>query len=942
MSVTSTRHATARRTTATSNAVTAPPSLGVDALDRLIKNLCDRHGLHSADFRPALALALKDTVDTARAEAEGLLLEEASGTRCAERLSLGEDNLIRALYDLASRQVYPALNPSTGERLSIVAVGGYGRGTLAPGSDIDLLFLMPYKQTAWGESVVEFILYVLWDTGFKVGHSTRSIDECIRLARTDGTIMTAILEARYICGDEGLCAELHRRFRKEIVSKHTKAFIASKLAERDVRHLHSGQSRYLVEPDVKDGKGGLRDLQTLFWIARFLHDVKYPADLVDTGLFTRQEFNRFRRSEDFLWAVRCHLHFIAGRGDDRLGFDKQAEIAERLGYKAHGGLKHVERFMKHYFLVAKDVGDLTRIFCAVLEAQEMTKARPLSELISRIARRTRRKVKQTERFRLDAGRLNVIDPREFIDDPVSILRLFGRAEDKNRAIHPNVLRLVRRSLNLIGPVVRNDPEANAIFLNLLVSSRDPEGILRRMNEAGVLGRFIPDFGRIVALMQFNMYHHYTVDEHLLRTVGVLHEIETGTFRDAHPLSTDLVKTLTPSSKRALYLAAFLHDIAKGRKQDHSIAGEAVAKALAPRLGLSPSETDMTAWLVRHHLLMSETAQMRDLNDFKTILDFAGVVQSLERLKLLLILTVCDIRAVGPGVWNGWKGQLLRTLFFEAEPVLSGGHSSISRHDRIADAQSAFAKRMTDWNKAELKAWFARHYDPYWLNVDLDHQIAHAELITKAEKAGQRLASTVKTDAFTGITELTIFTPDHPRLLAQMTGACAAAGANIAGAQIFTTADGMALDTLLIQREFDADIDELRRAERVTSLIGRVLVGDVRLRELLEKLARPKGRIKAFRIEPRVNVDNELSNLYTVIEVNGLDRMGLLHDLTEALFRLNLNIASAHITTFGERAVDVFYVTDLTGSKIVNTTRRNSIIRHLTGIFDQMENNADAA
>jgi len=942
MSAPSTRSAVTRRTGIARQAEAPPPALSTEALVVRIRQVSDRHGVHSSDFRSALVLALKEAVRQGRAQVEAMLMQDGSGTRCAERLSLGQDNLVQALYDLASRHVYPALNPSTGERLSIVAVGGYGRGTLAPGSDIDLLFLMPYKQTAWGESVVEFILYVLWDTGFKVGHSTRSVDDCIRLARSDGTIMTAILEARYICGDLDLCAELHRRFRKKIVARQAKAFIAAKLAERDARHLRAGQSRYLVEPDVKDGKGGLRDLHTLFWIARFLHDVERPADLVATGLFTREEFNRFMRSEDFLWAVRCHLHFIAGRDDDRLGFDKQAEIAERLGYKSHGGLKHVERFMKHYFLVAKDVGDLTRIFCAVLEAQEMKKVPRLSELFSGLARRTRRKGNQAPRFRLDAGRLNVLNPREFIDDPVSIIRLFGQAEDRNRAIHPDVLRLVRRSLNLIGPAMRDDSEANVIFLNLLTASRDPEAILRRMNEAGVLGRFIPDFGRIVALMQFNMYHHYTVDEHLLRTVGVLHEIETGAFRDEHPLASDLVKTLTPSSKRALYLAAFLHDVAKGRKEDHSIAGEAVAKSLGPRLGLSAAETEMAAWLVRHHLLMSETAQMRDLNDFKTILDFTAVVQSLERLKLLLILTVCDIRAVGPGVWNGWKGQLLRTLYFEAEPVLTGGHSSISRRDRVADALSAFAARMTAWHEAKLKAWFARHYDPYWLNVDIDHQVAHAELIAGAEAANRGLASAARTDAFTGITELTIFTPDHPRLLAQLTGACAAGGADIAGAQIFTTADGMALDTLLIQREFDSDADELRRAERVTFLIRQVLAGEVRSDELLSKLARTKGRIRAFRIEPRVNVDNELSNLYTVIEVNGLDRVGLLYELTEALFRLNLNIASAHVTTFGERAIDVFYVTDLTGAKIANSTRRNNIVRHLMGVLEPKDGDLDAA
>jgi [protein-PII] uridylyltransferase len=886
-------------------------------------------GLRGIELRNAVVAVLKDVLASARAEAERRLQADGQGTACAATLAYVEDEIVRALFDFARRAVYPAVNPSESERLAVVAVGGYGRGTLAPGSDIDLLFLLPYKQTPWGESVVEFILYALWDTRQKVGHATRSVDECIRLAKSDNTILTAILEARYICGDRRLYEDLVVRFRREIVAGGARAFIATKLAERDARHLKAGESRYLVEPDVKDGKGGLRDLHTLFWIAKFVYAADSPDELAKKGAFTRDELAVFRKCEDFLWAVRCHLHFVSGRGDDRLSFDRQPELAERLGYKAHGGLRHVERFMKHYFLVAKDVGDLTRIFCASLEARQIADAPALSRMFGRLVARRRSKFGGAKGFNLDANRVHIADEDVF-DDPVNFIRIFAIADAANVEIHPDALKRLRMSLGRLTRQAIEDPEANALFMNLLTESGDPETVLRFMNEAGVLGRFIPDFGKIVAMMQFNMYHHYTVDEHLIRTVGILKKIERGALEEDHPLSTTIFPTL--QSRRSLYVAALLHDIAKGRAEDHSIAGEKVALALCPRLGMTEAETETVAWLIRNHLLMSETAQMRDLNDYKTILDFAKTVQSPERLKLLVILTVADIRAVGPGVWNGWKGQLLRTLYFEAEPVLSGGHTGVSRKERLAEAQTKFLSHYPAWSDDQKKAYVARHYDAYWLTVDTARQWAHEALIRRSSGERHPIATEVQTDEFTAITELTIYAPDHPRLLALITGACAAAGANIAGAQIFTTADGMALDTILIQREFASAEDERRRAERVADLIRQALRGQLRLKELVAKAYRPQHWIKAFTVAPRVIIDNESSNRTTVIEINGLDRIGLLYDLTEALFRLNLNIASAHVTTFGEKVIDVFYVTDLLGDKIVSPARHKQIERALTAVL----------
>jgi [protein-PII] uridylyltransferase len=872
---------------------------------------------------------LKDTLAAARQEAERRLLADGRGTKCAESLARAQDDIITALFDLARAKLVPAANPTEAERLAVVAVGGYGRGTLAPGSDIDLLFLLPYKQTGWSESIVEFLLYSLWDMRLKVGHATRSVEDSIRLAQSDSTILTSILEARYICGDRGLFDDLVSRFRKAVAGE-VKQFIASKLAERDERHFKSGESRYVVEPDVKNGKGGLRDLHTLFWIAKFIYGTNSPEELAEKGAFSQDELKLFKKSEDFLWAVRCHLHFITGRGDDRLVFERQAELAERLGYSSRGRLRHVERFMKHYFLVAKDVGDLTRIFCASLEAKEMKEAAGLRGMFRRLMPARPSKLQGWPQFRVDANRVNIAKDKAFENDPVDMIRLFALADENDLEIHPDALKAVRRNLAAIDEKVRKDPTANRLFLRMLTESRDPETTLRRMNEAGVLARFIPDFGKIVAMMQFNMYHHYTVDEHLIRAVGVLANIEHGLFASELPLSTRLFPTV--QNRRALYVAALLHDVAKGRNERHSLAGEKIAKAICPRLGMTPAETETVAWLVRYHLVMSETAQMRDLNDFKTILDFASLVQTPERLKLLLLLTVADIRAVGPGVWNGWKGQLLRTLYLETEIVLSGDHSSLSRKERVSEAQTAFFDHHRQWTEAYRKAYAARHYDSYWLNVSLDRQLEHEKLMARAKADATPVATEVSTDDFTAITELTIYAPDHPRLLALVTGACAAANANIAGAQIFTTSDGMAIDTILIQREFGDEQDEHRRAERVAALIRQALTGEVRIHDLVARAHRPQGRIKAFTVAPRVIIDNNSSNRYTVIEVAGLDRIGLLYELTQALYRLSLNITSAHIATFGERAVDVFYVTDLTGAKVISEARHQQIEERLTAIL----------
>jgi [protein-PII] uridylyltransferase len=896
-----------------------------------LESLASGHSGTENELRALLAQTIKSALAEGRARAEELLLKDKHGRRCAERLCRMEDEVIGLLFDVVRKHLYPSQNPSDAERMAVVATGGYGRGLQAPGSDIDLLFVLPYKQTAWGEQVAEALLYCLWDTGLKVGHATRSVNECIRQAKADMTIRTAILEARFLFGDRALYDDLIARFDKDVVKNTATQFVTAKLAEREERHRRAGQSRYLVEPNVKDGKGGLRDLHTLFWIAKYVYRVREPDELIKAGVFDKDEYALFRRCENFLWSVRCHMHFLAGRAEERLSFDIQREIALRLGYTEHPGLQDVERFMKHYFLMAKDVGDLTAIVCAELEDSHAKSVPVLSRMMAKLRPVKRRALSESDDFIVDKNRITVANAGAFKRDPVNLIRVFHLAQKHNLALHPDALRAITRSLKLIDGKLRANADVNRLFLEILTSNNDPETVLRRMNEAGVLGRFITDFGRIVAMMQFNMYHHYTVDEHLLRCIGVLAEIERGSNPET-PFANELIHKIQPGHRALLYLTLFLHDIAKGRVEDHSIAGARIARRLCPRFGFSAADTETAAWLIEQHLTMSSVAQSRDLTDRRTAENFAAVVQSLERLKLLTILTTADIRAVGPGVWNGWKAQLIRTLYYETEPAVTGGFSEVNRAQRVAQAQAELREALAEWPAEELESYIARLYPAYWLKVDLPHKIKNARFVQAAEREKKRLATTVAFDAAHGVTEITVFAPDHPWLLSIIAGACAMTGANIVDAQIYTTTDGMALDTIAISREFERFEDEERRAERVAEAIEKALRGDQRLPDVVTKRSAPKGRIKAFALEPTVTINNQWSHRYSTVEITGLDRTGLLYELTATLSKLNLNIASAHVATFGERVVDVFYVTDLMGAQITSPTRQAAIKRALVTLL----------
>jgi [protein-PII] uridylyltransferase len=851
----------------------------------------------------AAAELLCDALEAGRAEVvRRLEREPGSGRAAARATAFLHEQIVRLAYDFICERVIR----QQVEGLALVGLGGTGRGEMAPFSDLDLMFLTAKSPGAEQEQAAEAVLHLLWDLKLKLGHSVRSTSELVLLARKDMTIRTAFLEARWLWGDEKLFDATMRRFRKEVVSGTAAEFVAAKLTERDERHVKMGDSRYVVEPNVKDGKGGLRDLHTLYWIGKYVHRVERPADLIGAGLLSAAEFKRFDRAERFFWSVRCHLHLLAGRAEERLSFDYQRQIAEIMNYADRPGKSAVERFMQFYFLNAKTVGDLTGLFLAQLDEQ-------LGKKGFRFALPTiRRRPGRLGGFVLDRGRISIPSDDYFRADPVRLLELFAVAAREQLEIHPSAMRAATRDAALIDREVREDARANALFMEVLTSINRPELVLRWMNEAGVFGRFVPDFGRVVAQMQFDMYHHYTVDEHSIRALGLLAAIERGELKQDHPISTVILQKQI-ASRRVLYVAVLLHDIAKGRGGDHSVIGAEIALKLCPRLGLDAAETETVSWLVRYHLLLSSTAFKRDLADPKTIEDFVRQVQSPERLRLLLALTVVDIRAVGPGIWNEWKRTLLRTLFEAAEERLRLGHKQHGRSELVGIRQEDLAKAL-GWKASAIRAHGKRLPDSYWLAEPLPWQVANARQVAEAEaRIGDSKPSVVvEDDVESGATRVSVFTTDREGLFYRICVGLASAGANIIDARIHTTRDGMALDNLLVLDGRNRPYGERRQRNRLAKAVESALAGAEAPPLPSAEAAR---KTNAFEVAPSVAIAERASTRTTVVEVNARDRPALLATLADAIHQCGHTVHSAHIATYGERAVDVFYLTSPGGTKL---------------------------
>lgn len=857
--------------------------------------------VQGTEGRHVVSTLIGQTLAEARARAMRKLDGGDNGVEVARLFCRAADDAVQTLWRLATEVVHP-LDPSSGtstERLSMLAVGGYGRGVLAPHSDLDVLFIRPQKPTARIEAVIAFVLYGLWDMGFKVGHASRTMAECLKLAREDMTIRTALLEARHLTGDAELADQLLRRFRHQVAHSNPRPFIAAKLAERDVRHQKTGAVRYRVEPNVKDGKGGLRDLNALFWIARALAPESPQGARVLDDLLTTRERRLFQEAFDFLWRVRIHMHLITGRATEVLTFDLQPEVARRMGWQGRGDEPAVERFMRRYFIVARDVGALTRALSAKLEASHQKSTLGLSRLFP-----VRHKTLDVPGFIEVEGRLSVTSPDVFAEHPARLLMLFRTADSRNLDLHPDALTAVNRSLSLVVPTLRRDPEATRAFLDVLAQGQRPYRTLSLMNETGLLGRFLPEWGRIVGQTQFNMYHAYTVDEHTLQAIGIINDIWRGKLKADHPMASDIVKRI--GDFEALMLAMLLHDVGKGGERGQLDDGAIAARRACDRLGLDPRRTERVVWLVRHHLALSDFAQKRDVSDPQTVEAFADLVGDLERLRTLLVLTVADIRAVGPGVWNSWKGQLMRDLYQRTEAVFRGESTTGETLDPLAEFPLVVDRARRDGVAADAL-------------TDWD---AHA--------AGGH-----------GETRLVVAATDRPGLFADIAAALALAGADIAGARAFTADDGLALDVFDLRDGAGAPFGqaEPRSLTRLIQQVEKAVVHGV------PKPPQPRrqlGRRAAFDVRPTVVILLDEHPDAAVIEVSAADRPGLLAELATGLAEAGLSIRSAHVAAFGERIVDSFYVVDSQGKKPANQPQWDGLKQRLEALLDASHTVASGA
>ena len=825
------------------------------------------------------------------------------------------DCLVTSAWKFATEIQFPSHNPTEAEKLSIISVGGYGRREMAPFSDVDLLFLTPYKMAPWSENVIETVLYLLWDLKLKVGHSSRSIKDCLRLGSDDYTIRTAMLEHRFVCGDINLASQLNEKLWKNLFSGTAKDFISAKLKERENRHEKHGQ-RYMVEPNVKEGKGGLRDLQSLYWIAKYVYQTQNISDLVDLNVFRSDEYLQFEQAEEFLWAVRCQMHHLADRAIEQLSFDLQVEVASAMGYHDSRDQRAVEIFMQDYFRHATRVGDLTRIFLTSLEAVH-AKDEPLLERIFK------RKPKIDNNYIVIHNRLAIKSEKEFLTNPINLLKLFSEALRTGLLIHPNAMRLVSANLAMVNNEFRASTEAQQIFLELLLKHGNPERALRRMNELGFLAKFIPEFEPIVAMMQFNMYHSYTVDEHTIQCLKTLAQIEKGELVEELPIASSILKDGV--NRKVIYIALLLHDIGKGRSDDHSILGAKIAKQVSPRLGLNKQETETVEWLVRYHLLMSDMAQKRDISDPRTVRDFAKAVQSVKRLNLLTVLTVCDVRSVGPDTWNNWKATLIRQLYAETKAILEQGAEALNRENRMTEAKKALREKLSEWDNKDIKIETGRHYPPYWQGFQVDAQFAFAKLLRNLGADEIKIELTPDTDR--DATRICFALSDHPGIFSRLAGALALVGANVVDARSYTSKDGFATAAFWIQ-DGDGSPYNQARFSRLRRMIEKTLSGEVITREAIKERDKFKKREKAFKVPTSITFDNEGSEIYTIIEVDTRDRPGLLFDLTRTLANMNVYIASAVIATYGEQVVDSFYVKDMFGLKFHSESKQKKLEQNL--------------
>ncbi|HEX9455004.1 MAG TPA: [protein-PII] uridylyltransferase [Candidatus Binatia bacterium] len=876
--------------------------------------------LNETRVEPDLKTLAKNYIERGR----GLLYERhrqgAGGMEVAVAYSTVMDHLIRHLLGAVSADAlyrFPGQNP----RFAIIAQGGYGRGELNPQSDIDLLFLYTWKVTPVVEAMTERLLYTLWDCGLQVGHATRTVSECVRLAESDMKIRTALLDARFLCGDFALYGEFEKAVESKLVKKGVNRFIREKLAESAARHKSYGGSVYLLEPEVKEGEGGLRDIQTAQWIARAKLKTKDLDSLALSGIVSSTDVVNLKESQDFLLRVRNELHFSTGKHQDQLTFEHQEKVSDALGHKGEGSLRGVEVFMRNYYLHAAQISRLSTL--VIHRVTECDKPRFTDKLAFG---RTLR-----EGIRISRGHLNVTKPEVLRAQPHNLISIFDDAQKYGCEISHETRELLRQNLDLIDDKFRRSAAANLPFFNILKWKDGVYETLLAMHRCGVLGAFIPEFGRLLCMVLHDAYHIYTVDEHSLKLVMEIERLKAGEYSEALPLLTQIARET--EKIELLYLGMMFHDIGKGFGGGHSEIGANMVRQIARRMRLNADDGAMVEFLVRHHLLMTNTAFRRDLEDERTIFAFAKAMGSVNNLKMLYLLTFADVKAVGPDVWNPWKASLVGELYVKAlnllEEVEKGEFEREDIRAVIRRIQTRVRRELAkDYDEATVENFIEIMPDRYFLSTPENDIPSHFELMERYR--GKKPEVSVQHFPERDCSSVVLCSHDRPGLFASITGVLSALNLDILNARIFTANDGRILDVFRISHHGRSElVMNDQKWQRFRAMLEGVLDGKSDVVKLVES-SKPSLFLQrhAPKVSTVVNIDNDASDEFTVVEIFTEDRIGVLFTITYSLHRLGLSIHVAKISTNVDQVADVFYVTDQAGNKVTDAEQVETMQQYL--------------
>lgn len=871
----------------------------------------------------ATSAGVRGYLGAVREHLEGLHRGGASGEAVNRAHADAVDRLVRRLVRVAEGRHY-ADGGELGTPIAIAAVGGYGRREMAVHSDVDLLFLYAGSLTPHGEAVAKRVQLWLWDANVAVGGAVRSVEETLSLAREEPSVCTAILDARFLSGHTGVFHEFMDRIRRELMDDPER-FVRERWQGLQERHAKFGESLYLLQPNLKEGAGGLRDYHTAWWAASaIVPSLRSVEDLLHVGLLSEAEMDEYGAALDFLWRVRNQLHLLAGRKSDQMGFELQEQVAAAFDYRDGGGELPVERFMGDYYRQARAVQSLSEV---VVE-QCLARAAPAQ------ARPPVREVE--DGFQLAADHLEIPHAAHLRERPVRLLTVFAVAQIHQVPLSRTARRLVRENLDLVGDAFRSDPETSATLLRILDAEHRVMRSLMAMNDVGLLGRYLPEWEHIVCRWQHVVHHTYTVDVHSIFLVEELRRLWRGRYETAHPDLTELVRSV--SDRPVLYLGALLHDIGKGLGGDHSNKGEHLARRCLERLGLAPERIERAAFLVKQHLLMSHVAQRRDLSDPKVVVELARIVGDRENLRNLYLITFADIRACSPTGWTEWKGHLLRELFERTAEFLESGRDDPERaleliQARVETRREGARRELRDLGVADAKidAYFEIMPRRYFV-AHTPRQIArHARLVLAYD--GQRLMSTSVREMRGDFSEFLICTRDVRGLYANVAGSLTAAGINILGSHVYTTRTKLALEVYRVTTPEGGEEERRLAWERLGEVLDQVLSGERNVKELLAQRRRP-GTANPSMAPPSVTVSNDESDFYTIVDVAANDRRGLLFDLVSTLTEHDLEIYISKATTILDQVADTFYVKDRDRKKLADPDTVAKLQQELFGVAER--------